>query len=286
MNKYFLRKISFPILSISSYSLILYIFLWCLWYVSNVTRIDWVFSQGKIIPLSRQSEVLPTPGQILPTSGQILPTPGQVLPTPGQLVSSVFTNFHPRSGKERFQTDQNWIVQQEPFDPQLMNRKNGSVRQVVSTISGDQVRNEGEGRIQPDSKEPAVSSSFNRFSSFRESVNQRLKSLSGSSSGIHTKRSVTIGSNTGHTISFQLNSVSDIDKVSRIIFPLAFLITNFLYWTTYLADDNWNTLPLNRILLKSSRTRIEWDKITKKFRNIWRSKNRCSKNRCSKKSMF
>lgn len=121
-----------------------------------------------------------------------------------------------------------WIVQQESFDPMshLIHRKNGLPKKEESTTELPEKETEME-------TPAAATSPFNRFSSFRESVNRGLKSLS----NVGGKRSVTIAATTGHTISFQLNSISHIDRVSRIIFPLAFLITNFLYWTTYLADE-------------------------------------------------
>lgn len=37
----------------------------------------------------------------------------------------------------------------------------------------------------------------------------------------------------------QANSVSSIDKVSRVLFPLAFLAINLLYWLTFLSHDPW-----------------------------------------------
>jgi hypothetical protein len=49
------------------------------------------------------------------------------------------------------------------------------------------------------------------------------------------------------SISFQLNSVSKIDRIARIIFPLAFIIMNLVYWYTYLRAEmkfdaqNFNT---------------------------------------------
>ncbi|XP_050702586.1 gamma-aminobutyric acid receptor alpha-like [Eriocheir sinensis] len=37
----------------------------------------------------------------------------------------------------------------------------------------------------------------------------------------------------------QANSVSSIDKVSRVLFPLAFLAINLVYWLTFLSHDPW-----------------------------------------------
>lgn len=36
-------------------------------------------------------------------------------------------------------------------------------------------------------------------------------------------------------LTFQLNSVSQIDRASRVFFPLAFIIINLIYWYTYLT---------------------------------------------------
>ena len=37
----------------------------------------------------------------------------------------------------------------------------------------------------------------------------------------------------------QMNSVSKIDKVSRIVFPALFLTFNMFYWFTYLSPTHW-----------------------------------------------
>ena len=115
----------------------------------------------------------------------------------------------------------------ESIDPRshLIHRKGGERKEVPKEQQSKESNTESP---------TTVPSPFNRFSSLRESVNRGLKSLAPTEG----KRSVTINATTGHTISFQLNSISHIDRVSRVIFPLAFLITNFLYWTTYLGDDN------------------------------------------------
>nr|XP_053636684.1 gamma-aminobutyric acid receptor alpha-like isoform X1 [Cherax quadricarinatus] len=44
-----------------------------------------------------------------------------------------------------------------------------------------------------------------------------------------------------HTTSkiLQINSVSNIDEASRILFPLSFLCINFLYWYTFLSHNPW-----------------------------------------------
>lgn len=34
-----------------------------------------------------------------------------------------------------------------------------------------------------------------------------------------------------------INSVSKIDKVSRVVFPLTFIVTNVVYWLTYFKED-------------------------------------------------
>ncbi|GBM74173.1 Gamma-aminobutyric acid receptor alpha-like [Araneus ventricosus] len=37
---------------------------------------------------------------------------------------------------------------------------------------------------------------------------------------------------------FQLNSVSKVDKVSRVMFPVIFLFINVIYWCTYLGGES------------------------------------------------
>ncbi|XP_071545500.1 gamma-aminobutyric acid receptor alpha-like [Panulirus ornatus] len=37
----------------------------------------------------------------------------------------------------------------------------------------------------------------------------------------------------------QMNSVSNIDEISRVLFPLSFLCINFLYWYTFLSHNPW-----------------------------------------------
>ncbi|RWS11223.1 GABA-gated ion channel-like protein [Dinothrombium tinctorium] len=67
--------------------------------------------------------------------------------------------------------------------------------------------------------------SINRFSSLRASINRGLK------------RTFSRSKSKKETVSFQLNSVSQIDRISRIVFPFAFVIINFIYWNTYLGAD-------------------------------------------------
>lgn len=40
------------------------------------------------------------------------------------------------------------------------------------------------------------------------------------------------------SIPFRLNSVSSIDKASRILFPIAFAIINYFYWHTFMLQDD------------------------------------------------
>ena len=39
------------------------------------------------------------------------------------------------------------------------------------------------------------------------------------------------------SLPIRLNSVSQIDVVARIVFPICFLIINYFYWITYLGDE-------------------------------------------------
>lgn len=59
--------------------------------------------------------------------------------------------------------------------------------------------------------------------------------LSGSS---RNKRKSYSASSRGSLPHFQLNSVSKVDKVSRVIFPLSFILINLMYWHTYLMRTN------------------------------------------------
>lgn len=40
------------------------------------------------------------------------------------------------------------------------------------------------------------------------------------------------------TISFHLNSVSQIDRMSRVLFPIAFIVINIMYWHMYLSAES------------------------------------------------
>lgn len=35
-----------------------------------------------------------------------------------------------------------------------------------------------------------------------------------------------------------INSVSKVDRVSRVVFPLSFITMNLVYWLTYFRDDD------------------------------------------------
>ncbi|ROT72300.1 putative gamma-aminobutyric acid receptor alpha-like [Penaeus vannamei] len=38
----------------------------------------------------------------------------------------------------------------------------------------------------------------------------------------------------------QINSVSNIDEISRVLFPFAFVCINLLYWYTFLSHTQWS----------------------------------------------
>lgn len=38
----------------------------------------------------------------------------------------------------------------------------------------------------------------------------------------------------------QINSVSNIDEISRVLFPFAFVCINLLYWYTFLSHTEWS----------------------------------------------
>ena len=61
-----------------------------------------------------------------------------------------------------------------------------------------------------------------RFSSFRTSIRNTFGRRK---------------SDRRQSISWQLNSVSKIDKISRVIFPLAFIIMNLVYWYIFLRAE-------------------------------------------------
>lgn len=39
------------------------------------------------------------------------------------------------------------------------------------------------------------------------------------------------------SLPIRLNSVSQIDVVARVVFPICFLLINYFYWITYLGDE-------------------------------------------------
>lgn len=39
------------------------------------------------------------------------------------------------------------------------------------------------------------------------------------------------------SLPIRLNSVSQIDVVARVVFPICFLVINYFYWNTYLGDE-------------------------------------------------
>lgn len=43
------------------------------------------------------------------------------------------------------------------------------------------------------------------------------------------------------SIPFRLNSVSKIDKCSRVLFPVTFAIINYFYWHTFMLEDSEDT---------------------------------------------
>ena len=40
------------------------------------------------------------------------------------------------------------------------------------------------------------------------------------------------------SLPIRLNSVSQIDVIARIVFPICFLVINYFYWITYLGDES------------------------------------------------
>jgi hypothetical protein len=72
---------------------------------------------------------------------------------------------------------------------------------------------------------------FNRFSSFRNSFNSMTNNRN------KKKKKPGRTAPREETIPFQLNSVSQIDKFCRVVFPLTFIIVNYFYWNNYLHDE-------------------------------------------------
>ena len=87
----------------------------------------------------------------------------------------------------------------------------------------------------------------NRLSSFRNSLRSRLRSSFRQRPSQQRKSCIALGQNgkpaaamcrqTETSIRVQLNSVSQIDRVSRVIFPLFFSLLNFIYWIIYLQAE-------------------------------------------------
>lgn len=63
-----------------------------------------------------------------------------------------------------------------------------------------------------------------RFSSFRQSFHRGLRR--------------TFSRSRNQMVTFQLNSVSQIDRISRVVFPISFAIVNFFYWNYYLQAED------------------------------------------------
>lgn len=93
-----------------------------------------------------------------------------------------------------------------------------------------------------------------RLSSLRNSLRNRLRaSFRGHSRGTRRSPAVVTGQVQDTSVRVQLNSVSQIDRVSRVIFPLAFIGMNFIYWYIYLrAERNYDQqkLKLNWLIIK------------------------------------
>lgn len=85
----------------------------------------------------------------------------------------------------------------------------------------------------------AATGGLNRFSNLRNSFSnyyssgRRRKKLSASARVRQSRRKE------GEAIPFQLNSVSQIDKFSRVFFPVTFMVINYIYWSYYLKDEEY-----------------------------------------------
>ncbi|KAJ6225645.1 hypothetical protein RDWZM_004190, partial [Blomia tropicalis] len=97
-----------------------------------------------------------------------------------------------------------------------------------------------------------------RLSSFRNSLRNRLRQSFNRSNNIR-RPYLTFDSKKMNdpvresSIRVQLNSVSQIDRASRVIFPITFLIMNFVYWYIYLQAENnidkqhWNQMMMDDV---------------------------------------
>lgn len=75
----------------------------------------------------------------------------------------------------------------------------------------------------------------NRLSSFRSSLRNRFRHSFRQRSENHRRSAVSTSEHRNvckrdTSIRVQLNSVSQIDRVSRLVFPIAYLLMNFVYW--------------------------------------------------------
>ena len=122
--------------------------------------------------------------------------------------------------------EDDFVLPSRQEEAELIQRKN---RLTVpgNTTASQQQRSSSQG---------SQSSRFNRFSSFRNSFN----SMTSSRKDKKKKGLSRTGTRTApreETIPFQLNSVSQIDKFCRVIFPLTFIVVNYFYWNLYLNDE-------------------------------------------------
>ena len=104
----------------------------------------------------------------------------------------------------------------------------------------------------------SFSDGHTRLSSFRNSLRNRLRQSFNRSNNIR-RPYLTFDSKKMNdpvresSIRVQLNSVSQIDRASRVIFPITFLIMNFVYWYIYLQAENnidkqhWNQMMMDDV---------------------------------------
>lgn len=77
---------------------------------------------------------------------------------------------------------------------------------------------------------------------FRDSITNRLRASFSRQSGrgggeARTRVTSSVHRHGNTSVHIQLNSVSQIDRVSRVIFPIAFILMNFVYWFVYLRAE-------------------------------------------------
>lgn len=125
---------------------------------------------------------------------------------------------------------------------QILDQDIAPVLRNRAQVSSGQTRVPQEGT----SDSSAATGGLNRFSNLRNSFSnyyssgRRRKKISASVRVRQSRRKEA------EAIPFQLNSVSQIDKFSRVFFPVTFMVINYIYWSYYLKDEEYVSDIWNR----------------------------------------